>query len=45
MIEILWRKIKYEWMPFFAYDSLSSLESMLFSILKNVGTKFKIKFC
>ena len=45
IIEILWRKIKYEWMPFSAYNSLSSLESMLFSILKDVGTKFKIKFC
>jgi len=30
---------------FSAYDSLSSLEGMLFSILKNIGTKFKIKFC
>jgi transposase len=25
LIEILWRKIKYEWLPFSAYESFSSL--------------------
>lgn len=45
IIEILWRKIKYEWMPFSAYESFQSLEAALFDILKHTGTEFKIQFC
>lgn len=45
MIEILWRKIKYEWMPFSAYETFDSLESSLFNILAQIGVKFKINFC
>lgn len=45
VIEILWRKIKYEWMPFSAYESFECLEKSLYSILDGIGTDFKIKFC
>ena len=44
IIEILWRKIKYEWMPFSAYESYNKLESELCNILKNVGTSFFVNF-
>ncbi len=37
LIEILWRKIKYEWMPFSAYESYARLKEALFDILKNIG--------
>ena len=37
LIEILWRKIKYEWMPFSAYESYAQLKEALFDILKNIG--------
>ena len=39
LIEILWRKIKYEWMPFSAYESYAKLKEALFDILKNIGKK------
>lgn len=45
IIEILWRKIKYEWMPFSANNSFKELEKSLFYILKSVGSQFKINFC
>ena len=44
LIEILWRKIKYEWMPFSAYDSLTTLRNALSEILANIGSKYKISF-
>ena len=44
IIEILWRKIKYEWMPFSAYNSFEDLEKSLFDILSGVGTEFNIQF-
>ena len=37
IIEIVWRKIKYEWLPFSAYHSYDSLKSSLFDILKDIG--------
>lgn len=43
-IEILWRKIKYEWMPFNAYESLQSLRDALFHILKKVGETYIVNF-
>lgn len=33
LIELLWRKIKYEWMPFSAYDSFTALDDNLYDIL------------
>jgi len=44
VIEILWKKIKYDWMPFSAYDSFKKLENELCNILKNVGTEFFVNF-
>lgn len=44
LIEILWRKIKYEWMPFEAYESFKSLKDNLFDILKKVGNEYVIAF-
>ena len=37
IIEIVWRKIKYEWLPFSAYHSYDSLKKSLFDILKIIG--------
>ena len=44
IIEILWRKIKYEWMPFSAYCSFDSLENELLNILKNIGSQYFINY-
>ncbi len=44
LIEILWRKIKYEWLPFSAYDSFSSLREKLTDILRNIGTEYRVAF-
>jgi transposase len=44
LIEILWKKIKYEWMPFSAYQSKADLERSLFDILKGVGSQYTINF-
>ena len=44
LIELLWRKIKYEWMPFFAYESFLSLKQNLFDILANIGKTYTINF-
>lgn len=44
LIEILWRKIKYEWMPFSAYTSFKALKEALFEILGHVGEKYTINF-
>lgn len=43
-IEILWRKIKYEWLPLSAYESFSALRSALKAVLQGVGTKYRITF-
>jgi len=45
IIEIVWRKIKYEWMPFSAYQSFSDLKDALFDILRNIGIEYEVKFC
>lgn len=41
-IEILWRFIKYQWMPFDAYLNIEKLKERLSNILDNVGTE---KYC
>jgi len=43
-IEILWRKIKYEWMDFSAYQSFSNLKNSLNNILANIGQEYHINF-
>ena len=43
-IEIVWRKIKYEWMPFSAYESFRNLKESLFDILANIGKSYTVNF-
>ncbi len=43
-IEILWRKIKYEWLDFSAYESFSTLKEALNNILANIGQDYQINF-
>jgi len=44
IIEILWRKIKYEWLPFSAYQSFENLEIQLKHILSGIGKEYSVKF-
>lgn len=44
LIEILWRKVKYEWLPLDAYQSYGHLRNWVLEILENVGEKFQITF-
>lgn len=43
-IEILWRKIKYEWLDFSAYESFSALKKALNNILATIGQGYVINF-
>lgn len=44
LIEILWRKLKYQWLPMSAYQSLTMLKTSVVEVLENVGSKFLITF-
>jgi len=44
VIEILWRFVKYTWLPLKAYVSVETLEEKLTEVLQNVGKKFTISF-
>ena len=44
LIEILWRKIKYEWLPFTAYQSFKVMTQALFEVLRGIGPKYRIPF-
>jgi hypothetical protein len=44
LIEILWRRIKYTWLPFSAYECLHALIEALEDILSHVGSKYQITF-
>lgn len=44
IIEILWRKIKYEWLSFDAYQSYAHLKKNVLKILDNIGEKYWITF-
>ena len=45
LIEILWRKIKYEWMPRSAYESISNLRSAIGNIIDSFGSnEYRIQF-
>lgn len=43
-IEILWKHIKYYWMPLEAYTSFQSLRSSLDNVLCDIGKKHVINF-
>jgi hypothetical protein len=44
MIEVLWRRIKYNWMPFDATESWETLVESVEDVLKGIGTKHQITF-
>ena len=44
LIEILWRKIKYEWLPLDAYQNFKTLTASLFDVLNGIGSKYRITF-
>lgn len=44
LIEILWRKLKYEWLPLSAYASFQALTAATLEVLKQVGSKYRITF-
>ena len=44
LIEILWRRIKYQWLSFDAYLSFHNLKERLSSVLNNFGGKYDIIF-
>jgi transposase len=44
LIEILWRHIKYLWLPFSAYQCMEALREALEGILKDFGAKYQITF-
>lgn len=44
LIEILWQKMKYEWLPFAAYTSFNMLKEWVDEILLNFGSQYIIEF-
>ena len=44
LIELLWQKIKYEWLPLDIYGSYQRLCEGLFEVLKGIGSKYRITF-
>ena len=44
LIELLWRKIKYDWLPLDAYQNFKTLTASLFDVLKGIGSKYRITF-
>lgn len=44
LIEIIWRFIKYLWMPFSAYLSFDSLKQSLSEILSSINTEYHLSF-
>ena len=44
LIEILWRRIKYQWIPFDAYICFQNLKEHLSYVLSNFGEKYDIIF-
>ena len=43
-IEILWRKIQYEWLPLEAYKSYKDMKEQVLAILVEFGNKYTITF-
>ena len=44
LIEILWRKIKYEWLPLSAYLSFDKLKKAVAEVIDGIGEKYQITF-
>lgn len=43
-IEMLWKKIKYQWLEFDAFLSWQNLQNHLNNVLENIGLKYIINF-
>lgn len=44
LIEILWRFLKYHWLPLSAYQSRETLKEKVSEILDNIGSEYTITF-
>jgi transposase len=44
MIEILWKRIKYQWLPLDATETWDTLVAAVEDILKNIGSKYQLTF-
>ena len=44
LIEILWKRIKYQWLPFDAYNSFSNLKENLVNVLDSFGKNTTLNF-
>jgi transposase len=44
LIEIVWRFLKYQWLPISAYQSYKQLKEGLDKVLKNIGEEYSISF-
>ncbi|MEG2480357.1 MAG: transposase, partial [Mucinivorans sp.] len=44
IIEILWRFIKYQWLPFDAFLNFQNLKERIAELLNIIGSKYIIKF-
>ena len=44
LIEMLWKKIKYEWLPMDIYGSFKTMSEGLFEVLKGIGSTYRITF-
>lgn len=44
LIELLWKKIKYQWLPLDIYGSFETMRDGLFEVLKGIGSKYRITF-
>jgi len=44
LIEIVWRFIKYQWLPLSAYQSFVHLKTALKDVLDGIGSKYRITF-
>lgn len=44
LIEILWRKIKYEWLPLDVYKSYKDMKEQVLAVLAAFGKKYTITF-
>ena len=44
LIEILWRMMKYHWLPLWAYQSYHHLLRAIIEVLKGIGLKYQINF-
>jgi transposase len=45
LIEILWRKLKYDWLPLSCYTSYDNLKNAVLAVLSGVGSKYQISLC